>query len=334
VARVAGGGGGRGHRSAAASAAAIGQRCSLWRYIDFVSTAITGRVFDVQRYSLHNGPGIRTTVFLKGCPARCLWCHNPESQAFGPEVVWIEGRCAACGSCETVCPHGAPPPGSQLCTACGACVEACPACARQLAGRETTVAERMAEVLKDRVFYEESGGGVTFSGGEPLAQLPFLTALLEACCAEGLHTAVDTCGFAAQEALLRLVPRVDLFLFDVKLLDDARHREWTGLPVAPILDNLRALVAARAKVRARIPLVPGHTDAESDLRASAALLASLPGLEGVDLIPFHRTGAAKAHRLGRQYPLESLEPPAPERLQLLAGLFRERGLAVTIGDGS
>lgn len=299
-----------------------------------MSAAITGLVFDVQRYSLHNGPGIRTTVFLKGCPARCLWCHNPESQAFGPEVVRIESRCANCGTCATVCPHGAPPPGSSLCTACGACVEACPACARQMAGREMTVAEVMDEVLKDRVFYEESGGGVTFSGGEPLAQLPFLTALLEACRAEGLHAVVDTCGFASQEALLRLVPLVDLFLFDVKLLDDARHREWTGLPVGPILDNLHALVSAGAGVRARIPLVPGHTDAEPDLRASAALLASLPGIEGVDLIPFHRTGAAKAHRLGRDYPLESLAPPAPERLELLAGLFRERGLAVTIGGGS
>jgi pyruvate formate lyase activating enzyme len=296
-----------------------------------VSAAATGLVFDVQRYSLHNGPGIRTTVFLKGCPARCLWCHNPESQAFSPEVVRIESRCASCGTCTTVCPHGAPPPGSSLCTACGACVEACPACARQMAGREMTVAEVMSEVLRDRVFYEESGGGVTFSGGEPLAQLPFLTALLEDCRVEELHTVVDTCGFASQEALLRLVPLVDLFLFDVKLLDDARHREWTGLPVGPILDNLRALVSAGARVRARIPLVPGHTDAEGDLRASAALLASLPGLEGVDLIPFHRTGAAKAHRLGREYPLESLQPPPPERLELLAGLFRERGLAVTIG---
>jgi len=296
-----------------------------------VSERVTGWVFDVQRYSLHNGPGIRSTVFLKGCPARCLWCHNPESQAFGPEVVRIESRCASCGTCANVCPHGAPAPGSGLCTACGACVEACPACARQMAGREMSVAEVMAEVLKDRVFYEESGGGATFSGGEPLAQLPFLTGLLEACRAEGLHTAVDTCGFAAREALLRLGPLVDLFLFDVKLLDDARHREWTGLPVAPILDNLRALVAAGATVRARIPLVPGFTDAEPDLHASAALLASLPGLQGVDLIPFHRTAAAKAHRLGRDYPLESLPPPAVERVESLAGLFRERGLAVTIG---
>jgi pyruvate formate lyase activating enzyme len=296
-----------------------------------VSARVTGRVFDVQRYSLHNGPGIRTTVFLKGCPARCLWCHNPESQAFGPELVRIESRCASCGTCVSVCPHGAPPPGSSLCTACGACVEACPACARQLAGREMSVAEVMAEVVKDRVFYEESAGGATFSGGEPLAQLAFLTALLEACRAEGITTAVDTCGFAAREALLRLVPLVDLFLFDVKLLDDARHREWTGLPVAPILENLRALVAAGAAVRARIPLVPGHTDAEPDLRASAALLASLPGLQGVDLIPFHRTAAAKARRLGRDYPLQSVPPPPPERMELLAGLFRERGLAVSIG---
>ncbi len=290
-----------------------------------------GRVFNVQRYSLHDGPGIRTTVFLKGCPARCLWCHNPESQSFAPEVLVVETRCVSCGTCVTVCPHGAPPPGSGLCDACGACVLACPAGARQLAGRETTVDAVMEEVRRDRVFYEESGGGVTFSGGEPLAQPGFLQALLEASRAAGLHTAVDTCGFSPRERLLALAPLVDLFLFDVKLVDDARHLALTGLPAAPILDNLRALAAVHADVWIRVPVVPGHTDAEADVAATAALVAGLPGVRHVSLLPYHRTGAPKARRLGREYALPGLAPPPTEHLEALAELFRVHGLAVQIG---
>jgi len=295
------------------------------------SVAVRGRIFDVQRFSLHDGPGIRTTVFLKGCPARCLWCHNPESQSFAPEVLVVETRCASCGTCKTVCPRGAPPPGSGLCTACGACVEACPAGARRLAGRETTVDAVMEEVLRDRVFYEESGGGVTFSGGEPLAQPEFLGALLEACRDAGIRAAVDTCGFAPRERLLALAPLVDLFLFDVKLVDDARHRALTGLPVAPILENLQALAAVHGNVWIRIPVVPGHTDAEDDVAATASLVAGLPGVRQVSLLPYHRTGAAKARRLGREYPLDALAPPSPERLGVLAAIFRQHGLAVRIG---
>jgi pyruvate formate lyase activating enzyme len=293
--------------------------------------SIRGRIFDIQRFSLHDGPGIRTTVFLKGCPARCLWCHNPESQSFAPEVLVVETRCVACGTCAAVCPHGAPPPGSGLCTACGACVDACPAGARRLAGHEVTVEAVMEEVLRDRVFYEESGGGVTFSGGEPLAQPEFLTALLKACHAAGIRAAVDTCGFAPRERVLALVPLVDLFLFDVKLVDEARHRALTGLPAAPILENLRALTAVHGNVWIRIPVVPGHTDAEADVAATAALVARLPGVRRVSLLPYHRTGAAKARRLGREYPLDALAPPPGEHLEALAALFREHGLAVQIG---
>jgi pyruvate formate lyase activating enzyme len=296
-----------------------------------VSEQATGRVFNVQRFSLHDGPGIRTTVFLKGCPARCLWCHNPESQTFGPEVIRVETRCASCGTCETVCPHRAPPPGSGLCTACGACVEACPTGAREMVGREVAADEVMEEVLRDRVFFRGSGGGVTLSGGEPLAQPTFLRALLTLARCHGIHTAVDTCGFAPRETLLGLVPLVDLFLFDVKLLDDRRHRELTGLPSAPILRNLRVLAAAHPAVWIRVPVVPGHTDDERDLAAIAELANELPGVRHVSLLPYHATGSAKARRLGRDTSLEPLTPPAPERMEALAGLFRDRGLAVSIG---
>ena len=290
-----------------------------------------GRVFDVQRYSLHDGPGIRTTVFLKGCPLACRWCHNPESQSFAPEVLVTAERCLSCGTCATACEHGAPPPGDARCTACGACVEACPAGARRLAGRETTVAEVMREVLRDRVFYDDSGGGVTFSGGEPLAQPAFLAALLDASRAAGIHTAVDTCGFAPRGRLMALAPRVDLFLFDVKIVDDARHRALTGVPSAPILANLRALAAAGAAVWIRVPVVPGLNDAEDDLAAAAAVVAALPGAHRVSLLPYHRTGAAKARRLGRARPDIGAEPPPRARLEELAAIFRERGLVTNIG---
>jgi pyruvate formate lyase activating enzyme len=296
-----------------------------------MSAGVAGRVFNIQRFSVHDGPGIRTTVFLKGCPARCLWCHNPESQAFGPEVVRVETRCASCGTCETVCPNGSPPPGSGWCTACGACVEACPTGAREMAGRETTAGEVMDDVLRDRVFFQGSGGGVTFSGGEPLAQPGFLRALLGLARGQGLHTVVDTCGFAPREELLRLVTLVDLFLFDVKLLDDARHRELTGLPTSPIVDNLRALVEAHPSVWIRVPIIPGHTDDEADVDAIAELVGGLAGVRQVSLLPYHASGSAKARRLGRSAPLELLAPPPPERMEALAGLFRERGLSVSIG---
>jgi pyruvate formate lyase activating enzyme len=210
-------------------------------------------------------------------------------------------------------------------------VDECPAGARRLAGREATVDEVMQDVLRDRLFYEESGGGVTFSGGEPLAQPEFLRALLEACRDAGIPTAVDTCGFASRERLLALAPLVDLFLFDVKLVDDTRHRDLTGLPVAPILANLGALAAVHGNVWIRIPVVPGHTDAEADIAATASLVARLPGIRQVSLLPYHSTGAAKARRLGRDYALDALAPPPREHLDALAALFREHGLAVRIG---
>ena len=290
-----------------------------------------GRVFNLQRFSLHDGPGIRTTVFLKGCPARCAWCHNPESQSPLPELIVVETRCASCGECRRVCPHGAPSPREGACQTCGACVDACPAGARELVGREMTVAEVMTELRRDSPFYQESGGGATFSGGEPLAQPAFLRELLEACRSEGIATAVDTCGFAPRQLLLGLAPLVDVFLFDVKLLDDARHRELTGLPIEPILDNLRALSATHRNVWVRIPVVPGHTDEPADLERTAALLQGLRGVRRVSLLPYHRTGADKARRLGRAPGLEQVTPPSGEHLESLATIFRNRGLSVAIG---
>jgi pyruvate formate lyase activating enzyme len=227
-----------------------------------------------------------------------------------------------------VCPNGLD---EARCTACGACVEACPAESRQLAGRMMTVAEVMAEVEPDRMFYDESGGGVTFSGGEPLSQPAFLRALLLAARAARLSTAVDTCGAASRDQLLSLAGLVDLFLYDLKIMDPARHLEFTGLPLAPIVANLEALGAVHGHIWVRVPIVPGLTDDEAWLSETARLAASVPGVRRVHLLPYHAIGAAKFGRLGKTYALDALKPPPAERMAVLADIFRTRGLDTRIG---
>jgi pyruvate formate lyase activating enzyme len=272
-----------------------------------------GLVFNIQRFSVHDG---------------CPWCHNPESQSHAPELLTFPERCIDCGTCRDVCPHGTDP---AQCAACGECAEACPSGARQIAGREMTVAEVMEVVTRDRVFYEESDGGVTFSGGEPFAQPAFLRALLTSARREGLSTAVDTCGFAKRELLLDLAPLVDLFLYDLKMLDPDRHLQVIGVPLTPILSNLEALARAGRAVWLRVPIVPSFTDGDADLDALAGLAASLPGIRQVSLLPYHKIGAGKFRRLHKDYELAHLAPPDRERMQHIAGLFRARGLDARIG---
>jgi pyruvate formate lyase activating enzyme len=301
-----------------------------------------GLVFNIQRYSIHDGPGIRTTVFLKGCPLDCWWCHNPESQSGEPEIVAIEGRCIRCGECRKACPQegraarGDPaaskePPRDFRCIRCGACVAACPTGARQMVGRRMTVAEVVAEVLKDRVFYEESGGGVTISGGEPLMQPRFLVGLLASCRTQGIHTAVDTCGYAPPADLLAAAPLADLFLYDLKLMDDAGHRRYTGASNATVLDNLRALGRVHDRIWIRVPIIPGVNDDAENLEAAARLAASIPGVRQVNLLPYHEAGAYKSPRLGKPYRLGVAAPAAPASMNEAAARFRAAGLNVMIG---
>lgn len=298
----------------------------------------TGLVFNIQKYSVQDGPGIRTTVFLKGCPLCCEWCHNPESQSARSEVIFIESRCVACGECRRACPFaesvggdGPLPPKVPGCTTCGECVDACPTDARQMVGKPMTVDEVMAEIEDDGVFYDESAGGVTFSGGEPLAQPAFLRELLEACRRRGIRTAIDTCGFACTDVLLEMARLTDLILFDLKLMDDAKHKEYTGVSNVPILANLKALDAVHNNIWVRVPLIPGINDDAENLEAVARFASTISGVQQVSVLPYHKIGVQKFRRLGLTFPLEGLEPPSPEQVESAIARFRSFGMVAKAG---
>lgn len=297
-----------------------------------------GLVFDIQRFSVKDGPGIRTTVFLKGCPLACAWCHNPEGMTTKPDLMLSPDRCVRCGACVDVCPaspcagpaaeRGSDP---SRCTGCGACVEACPTGARHLAGRLMGVDELLDEVERDRVFYDESGGGVTFSGGEPTMQVGFLLAALEACGRAGIHSAVDTSGACDLDDLLAVAKRTDLVLFDVKVMDPERHLRCTGVSNEGLLANLRALARCHDQIWLRVPVVPGINDDEENMAATARLAVSLPAVRRVHLLPYHRFGSHKRSRLGVRRAQNGLRPPTAERLQSLAGQLAAAGIESHIG---
>jgi pyruvate formate lyase activating enzyme len=302
-----------------------------------------GVVFNIQKYSIHDGPGIRTTVFLKGCPLNCWWCHNPESRSPQPEVHRNEARCIRCGRCVEVCPQRNTEEtgvGSETaeCLRCGACVQACPTESRQMVGRQMSVDAVMANVMQDRIFYDDSGGGVTFSGGEPLMQPEFLSALLRRCRQEGLHSAVDTCGFAPQEQLLSLARLTDLVLYDLKTVDERLHQEATGMSNRVILENLQAVGRTHNAIWVRIPIIPGYNDDPGQLDAAARLIADLPGVRQVNLLPYHNlhqnkrvTAGNPAHANSEPGVAPDVPAPSTEQLNALAEIFRARELSTIIG---
>jgi pyruvate formate lyase activating enzyme len=301
---------------------------------------ITALIFDIKKFAIHDGPGIRTTVFFKGCPLACWWCHNPEAMSPKPELVLFEEKCIGCGECFRVCPEGAhekKPDGSRVyhrdkCVLCGACAEVCYAEALVMEGRRVTVEELMVELRKDVPFYENSGGGITLSGGEPTLQHEFALALLKQCKSEGLHTAVDTSGQTPWRVFKTLLPYIDIVLYDVKHIDERSHRTHTGSHNHRILENLQRLGESGTPIEIRMPVIPTINDDGEDIERTARLLAGIESITRIELLPYHKLGASKYARLDMKYRLAEMEPPTAQRMETLAGLIRSHGLKVHVGS--
>ena len=269
-------------------------------------------IFDIQKFSVHDGPGIRTTVFFKGCPLRCIWCHNPESWKHDPQIVYTRGKCIGCEKCTAVCPnncHYSDVNGHvfarENCIVCGMCADHCQAEALELCGREYTVTEVLDEVMKDRIFYEKSGGGMTLSGGEPMAQFEFSLELAKQANENGIAVAMETCGFAPEENYKKILPYIDLFLFDIKTVDHDKHREFTGQSLELIHNNLRFIDRSGKKIQLRCPLVPGLNDSNAELAGIAALANSLENVQSIDIEPYHPLGVSKIAKLGEKCAYEA-----------------------------
>lgn len=282
---------------------------------------MTGSIFHLQRFSLFDGPGVRTVVFLKGCPLRCVWCHNPEGFAPEPQILYHAARCIGCGDCGTVCRNGAHVfvqgvhgYDRSLCNGCGACAAVCCTQALSLVGKEMSVDEVMAQVRKDEPFYRESGGGVTLSGGEPLLQADFAIALLRACKERGLSTCVETCGMADAGKLVQAARFTDLFYYDYKATGEEMHRKLCGAPQAPILENLARLEALGPRVALRCPMVPGANLCREHILGIAGTARQYSCIYEVQLEPFHRLGLGKAEKLGI-CGMYDTAPPAREELE-------------------
>ena len=312
----------------------------------------TGRLYDIQGFSVQDGPGIRTTAFLKGCPLRCPWCHSPESQAFYKQLSWMSMRCLGLDACQNrcmnACPKGAIEEGPlktdvqtgeqlrtvhvkrDLCDNCGACADKCYAEALTLCGKDYTSLELVDRRLRDKNLFDTSGGGVTISGGEPLSQIDFVEEVLKGLKASGIHTALDTTGFAPWEALERTVPYVDLYLYDLKHMDSAKHKATVGVPNEPIHDNARKLAAAGKKLQVRIPVIPMFNWDEENIRATAEFCAELgDAVEVVQLLPYHNMGVMKYLRISDGKPMEAT-PPSDEKMAELKNIVASYGLNVTI----
>ena len=296
---------------------------------------MTGRIFDIQRFSIHDGPGIRTTVFLKGCPLHCKWCHNPEGISPDPQLSVVPENCIGCASCVSACKVSALALNGKRtiainrpqCTACGDCAPACDSRALEMVGRTAGVDEVLAVVLRDREYYLASGGGVTLSGGEPLLQPDFTHALLRAIKAAGVSTCIETSGFADGAVLDKVAPLTDFFLYDYKETDPQLHQGFTGQRNDAILANLRKLHSRGARILLRCPMIPEHNARKEHLDGIAAIARELPGLMGVELLAYHRLGRGKLRRFGFENRMpESVAPPDSGTFQGWKNYLAQRGV--------
>lgn len=296
-------------------------------------------IFDIKRYAINDGPGIRVCIFLKGCPLSCHWCHNPESISPQRQKLFTLRKCIGCGECVKTCPSEAcrlTREGivsvKELCTLCGKCAEVCPTLASEMSGQPQSSAELLEIIEKERPFFDQSGGGVTFSGGEPLLFPEFLCEILDACGQRGIHRCIDTAGLAKTETLLDVAERTDLFLFDLKLMDSARHKAWTGIGNELILQNLQALAETRVAIQIRLPLICGvNTDAEN-IAATAAFVAALPGAtKPISLLPYHNISSGKDRKLGQLRDLGGLAEPSSAEIAAIIAQFAEHDLLASVG---
>jgi pyruvate formate lyase activating enzyme len=298
-----------------------------------------GLIFNIQGYCIHDGPGIRTIVFFKGCPLRCVWCQNPESLLFRPEVFLHREKCTGCGRCVPVCQNnaitlydGKSHTNRDLCKGLGKCAEICPNSARVLVGKWLTVEETFERIKKDKVFYDSSGGGVTLSGGEPLLQHEFAHDLLKICKNSGIHTAIETSGYAEWSIMRKVLEYCDLVLYDFKLIDPILHKKYTGVSNEIILENSKKICSEFSiPVWARIPIIPGYNDSYENLENTAKFISELPkgSITQVNLLPYHRLGEGKLDLLER--PPLSINPPSQEKISEIKKIFESHGLKTFIG---
>ena len=299
-------------------------------------------IFNKQKYNMYDGPGVRTLVFFKGCPLRCKWCSNPEGLERKYQIMFKPTTCVSCGSCVPVCPqkiHSISSSGEHIidrsidCIGCGQCVEACIPDALKVSGEQVPISELLEYVEQDRAFYDQSGGGVTLGGGEVTAQPEAAINLLQACKQEGLHTAIETCGYTKKETILRFAEYVDLFLFDLKHIDSDRHFELTGVRNEMILENLEELIMKRNHVKVRMPMLKGINDSEAEIRGVIEFLKpfrNFKNFEGIDLLPYHKLGVNKYVQLGMDYPIKGDPSLDDADLDRIEGWIREYDFPVSV----
>jgi len=304
--------------------------------MDTINYSMEGIVFDIQRFSIHDGPGIRTIVFLKGCPLSCRWCSNPESQSLKPVIMYQKMNCIHCGRCIAACKKGAISINNKgfinrdICTACGECVNVCPASALTIKGRKMTVEQVVKELKKDAIYYRKSGGGITLSGGEPLVQSDFSQEIFKACKAQGWHTAIETTGYATPETIEKVFPYIDLALMDIKNINSDIHKEYTGISNEIILENVKQ-VSKITKMVVRVPVIPNFNSSEQSILETCKFVKTLNNVDTVHLLPYHTYGENKYDLLGRDYLMKESKSVNSDEIENLKKIVESQGIKCIIG---